>query len=97
MCRSPSNHSAEVLVRGRALRGLEQLREVLLPNSGPGVGAMAMRLFRSGQQYEAAVPDAFDFAFGDAKFRRIDEVIGGVDLQQRRLDLFESRRGVVVP
>jgi hypothetical protein len=48
---------------------------------------MAMRLIRSGQQYEAAVLDVFDLSLGDAKLRRIDEIIARVDLQQRCLDL----------
>src|SRR5258708_33564232 len=54
------------LVSRRALRGVQQLRQVLLPDGGPGVGTMAMRFIRSGQQYEAPVLDAFDFTLGDA-------------------------------
>ncbi len=37
---------------------------------------MAMRLIGSRQQYEAPILDALDFPLRDAKFRRIDEIVG---------------------
>ena len=67
------------------LRGLQQLRQILLPHRGPGMRAMAVGLVGGGQQHEAPVLHAFDFALRDPKLRRIDEIIGGVDLQQAGL------------
>ena len=62
-------------------RGLQQLRQVLLPHGGPGVRAVSMGLIRGRQQHEAPVLHALDFALGDPEFRRVDEIIGRVDLQ----------------
>ena len=41
---SAQTHGTEILISWRVLRSLEQLLQILLPNGGPGVRTMAMRL-----------------------------------------------------
>ena len=48
------------------------------------------------QQDEAAVLHLLDQRFHHRQLRRIDEIVGGVDRQQRRRDLRQVRRRVVV-
>ena len=52
--------------------------------------AVSARLIGDGQQDETPVLDAFDFAFGDAKFGRIDLIVSRVDCDERRFDFFEQ-------
>ena len=42
-----------------------------------------MRLLRNRQQHEFPVFHFLDFALGDAQFRRIDEIVGGIDRTSR--------------
>ena len=57
---------------------------------------MTARLVRGGDQEEAAVLDAFQRGVGDAGLGRIALVVGGVDQQQRGLDLLQRGGGIVV-
>jgi hypothetical protein len=43
-CGRPLKLITEILISWRVLRSLEQLLQILLPNGGPGVRTMAMRL-----------------------------------------------------
>ena len=49
-----------------------------------------------GDQDEAAARDALDLALGDAELGWVDEVVGGVDVDQPCADALELGRGVVV-
>jgi len=60
----------------------------------------ARRLLQFGTERDddgAALGDALDFALKDAKFRRVDQIVGGVDGEERRADLSQIRTGIVVP
>src|ERR1700674_910774 len=58
---------------------VEEFPQVLLPDGRPGVRAVTMGLFRSRQQKKSSILYALDLALGDAKFRRIDKIIRGID------------------
>ena len=58
---------------------------------------MAVRLLGRGNQHEPRVFHLLDFPFGDSKLGRVDEVVGGIDEHDRRLDFLKLRRGIVVP
>ena len=75
---------------------LQKFREVLLPNGGEGVGAVAAGLVGRGHDDGFAVFDAFDFAFEHAQFGRIDQIVRKVDRQQWRLDFFKIGSGIIV-
>jgi len=74
----------------------EELLKIGLPDGGVGVGAVAEGLFGSGQEDEPAAFHALDFAFGDAEFGRVDEIVGGVDVHDVGLDGFEFGGGIVI-
>ena len=46
---------------------MEQLRQVLLPNGGPGMRAVSVGLIGGRQQHEVAALHALDFALGDTQ------------------------------
>src|SRR5580698_8140081 len=79
-----------------ALLGLEELLEVALPEDGVGVRAVPVGVLTEGDDDGAALRHAADLALEDAKLGRVDEVVGGVHRQQRRLDLLKCRTRVVV-
>lgn len=74
----------------------EEVDEVLLPDDGVGVGAMASSGVGDGDVDEFGVRHLLDHLFGYAKFRRVDEVVSGVDPEDGGGDGGEFRRGVVV-
>jgi hypothetical protein len=57
---------------------------------------VAQRVRALGISSDAAVRHALDLAVEHAELRRIALVVGGVDREQRRLDLLEAGRRVVV-
>ena len=53
-------------------------------------------LIARGNQDEAPAFHPLDFPLHNAQLRRIDLIVGRVDGQERSLDAFESRRGIVI-
>ena len=74
----------------------EEVDEVLLPDGGLGVGAVTAGGVGDGDEDEFGVRHLRDDFFGDAQLGRIDEVVGGVDPEDRGGDGGELGRGVVV-
>jgi hypothetical protein len=61
-----------------------------------GVRAMAKGLLGNGQEDELPVLDAMNFAFGNPEIGRIDEIIGGIDVQDVSLNGFKFGGRIVV-
>ena len=61
------------------LRFGEELLEILLPNGGEGVRAVATGLVGFGEEDRLAVFYALDLGFEKVLIRGIDQVIGGID------------------
>src|SRR2546422_7023868 len=57
----------------------EQFRQVLLPQGGARMRAVAARFIADGKQNEARILYSLDFAFGHAQLGRIDKVVRGID------------------
>ena len=57
---------------------------------------MAARFIAERNHDCAAVRDALDLAFKDAELRRIDQVIGRIDCQQRRLGFFKVGSWIII-
>src|SRR5580692_2916876 len=74
----------------------EEFSQVLLPDGCPGVRAVTMGLFRSRQQKKSSILYALDLALGDAEFRRIDEIIRGIDEHHLGANGLQFRGGIVV-
>src|SRR5687767_4364851 len=74
----------------------EQRDEVFLPHGGirvrPVAGGTVARRYRD----RAPFGDARNLALEDLQLRRIDDVVGEVDRDQRRLDLLEPRTRIVI-
>ena len=68
----------------------------MFPDGGESVGAVAAGLVGGGKDDGFGVGEAFDLALEDAELRGIDEVVGGVDGEERRANFLEVRAGVVV-
>ena len=77
-------------------RLLQQLDEVVLPDGCLGVGAVAVGLHRGRNQDETGVRHPGDQLLGHLQFRRVDEVIGGVDPEHRSGNRAELRLRVIV-
>src|SRR6185312_1617696 len=75
---------------------VQQLLQILLPDGSVGVSTMAMGLVRDGQQNEAPVFHLFDLLLGNAEFWRVDEIVGRIDEHDRRDDLIQILRRVIV-
>src|SRR6185437_9770866 len=75
----------------------EEFDEVVLPDGGLGVGAVAVGLVGDGDEDELRVRHFPGELFGDAELGRIDVVVGGVDVHDRDGDAAEVGLGVVVP
>ena len=58
--------------------------------------AVAARLRAEWDDDGAPFRDSRDLALEDAQLRRIDQIVGGVDRQQRRANLFQVRSRVIV-
>ena len=69
------------------------MRQMLLPQGSPGMRAVSMGLIGGRQQHETSAFHALDFAFRDAQFRRVDEVVGRVHLGQGGFDSLQSGEG----
>lgn len=74
----------------------EELNEVLLPDGGGGVGAVAVSLIGDGDEDELGVRHLLGEFFGDAELGWVDEVVGGTDVHHGDGDLREVGLGVVV-
>ena len=61
----------------------EEFDEIVLPDGGGGVGAVAAGLVGDGDEDELCVRHLFGEFFGDAKLGWVDEVVGGVDVHDR--------------
>src|ERR1700722_20366433 len=59
-------------------RSHQEFLQVLLPERGPGVGAMAVSLLGSRDQHKAAVFYPLDLALCYSQLRGVDEIIGGI-------------------
>ena len=70
---------------------LQQLFQIPLPDRRNRMRAVAASLIADRNHDEAAALDAFDLALDDSQLRWIDEVVGGIDCDQRRLDRFQLR------
>src|SRR5437868_1240789 len=68
--------------RASAFRFLQQLGEIMLPESGKRVGAVAARGVADRQHDGAAARDVLDLPLEDAQLGRIDGIVGGVDGEQ---------------
>ena len=55
-----------------------------------------MSLRTEGHDHRAGAADPHDLALEYAELRRIDEVVGGIDRQQRRTNLAQAADRVVV-
>src|SRR6185437_11487292 len=75
----------------------EEFDEVVLPDGGLGVGAVAVGLVGDGDEDELRVRHFPGELFGDAELGRIDVVVGGVDVHDGDGDAAEVGLGVVVP
>jgi hypothetical protein len=58
------------------LRGFQQLLQILLPHSRPGVSAVTMSSLGDRNQHETTFLHSFDFTLRNSEFRRIDEIVG---------------------
>ena len=74
----------------------EELDEVILPDVGLSVGAVAAGFGGRGDVDELAARDSLDLLLADTEVGRIDEVVGGVDEHDGDFDLVEFGFGVVV-
>ena len=76
--------------------GLQQLLQLLAPESRRAGGRVAARVFARRYQVKPTVLHAFECAFGDCGFRRVAFIVGRIDRQERGLDAFQAARGVIV-
>lgn len=75
---------------------MEEVDEVVLPDGGLGVGAVAAGGVADGKEDELCVGHQWGHLFGNAEFRWVDEVVSRVDPEDGRRDGGEFGRGVVV-
>src|SRR5215831_20492936 len=97
----PTRNIAILLLSAGALdwpsgRRLQELLQLLAPEFCHARGGVAARVFAGRYEVEPAVLDAFEFALGDSGFRRITLVVGRIDRQQRGVNAFKTRGGIVV-
>src|ERR1017187_1148140 len=77
-------------------RDLQQFDQVVLPQHGAGMRAVAAGFVAGRDQNVPAVGYPLDLALQDAQLRRIDLVIRRIDGPKRSLDLLQQGRRVVV-
>src|SRR6266508_153479 len=75
----------------------QECLQVLLPHRRPGVRAVASRLRTGGYQDIPALLDVRHELLHQTQLRRIHHVVGEIDGEDRRDDVFQFRRRVVVP
>src|SRR5688500_18849076 len=73
----------------------QQIDQLLAPELGPGVGAVAARVAGRADQDVAAGLEAPGGILGDAVFVRIDEIVARIDPGHRDPDPLEPRPGIV--
>ena len=62
----------------------QQLHQLIFPQAGDGVAAVAARFVAQRDDHRPTVRDALDLALKNSEFGRINQVVGGVDCQKRR-------------
>ena len=72
----------------------EEVGEVLLPDGGLGVGAVAASGIGDGDEDELGVGYLCDHFFCDAQLGWVDEIVGRVDPEDRGGDVAESGAGL---
>src|SRR5215213_3345861 len=77
-------------------RGAQELHQVLAPDGGPRVGAVADRLLARGDEHVAPAAHARHEPLHEPELRRVHEVVGEVDREHGHADRLQPRRGVVV-
>src|SRR5271163_1553859 len=77
-------------------RLLEELNQVILPDCGLRVGAVSAGGVGDGDEDELGVRHFRHELLGDAELRRVDEVVSGVDPEDRSGDRAELWFGVVI-
>src|SRR4029453_3115489 len=70
------------LVRG----SLQQIDQLIFPERGHGVAPMAACFLAQRNHDRAPFRHTFNLALEDAELRRVDQVVGGIDRQQRGAD-----------
>src|SRR5665213_1281283 len=82
---------------GRLPRTLpEQFLQMLLPHRRQRMRSMPARLVALGDEDGFAALYPADFAFEDSQVRRVDQIVGGIDRQQRRPDRLQCRPRVII-
>ena len=66
----------------------EQLHQLIFPQAGDGVAAVAARFVAEWNHDRAAVRHALDLALEDPELGRIDQVVGRIDRQQAARGFF---------
>src|SRR5438876_12024144 len=75
---------------------LQQRHQFIFPQRCDGMTAMAAR-FVAERNYDCtAFWHALDFALKNPKLRRIDQIVGGINREQRRANFFEVWPGIVI-
>ena len=77
-------------------RFLEQLHQLIFPQRGKCVAAVAARFVARRNHDRASLRDALDLALENAELGRIDQVVGGIDGEKRRTDFFQIRSRIVI-
>ena len=77
-------------------RFLEQLHQLIFPQAGDGVAAVAARFVAEWNHDRAAVRHTLDLALEDAELGRIDQVVGRIDGEKRCANFFQVRSGIVI-
>src|SRR5262245_42962393 len=94
--RSPSGRRFIAARASLALAVAKQRRQLVLPELGPRVRAVAVGLVARRDEHEAAPLHARQELLGKAQLGWVDEVVRRVHPHERRRDLLESWLGVVV-
>src|SRR3954469_4388761 len=77
-------------------RFLEPDRQLIFPKRGDGVTAVPARFFAQGNDERAPMRDAFDLALENSELPRIDQIVRGIDREQRGVNFFQVRAGIVI-
>ena len=77
-------------------RFFKQFFEILLPNHCPRVRAVAAGFRTFGNGDRLSVFHSFNLPFENSQVGRVDQIVGGVDGQQRGRDFFQRRAGIVI-
>src|SRR5439155_4526337 len=84
-------------VRQRLFRRvLEQDRQLISPERRDGVAAVATRFVAEWKDHRTTVRNALNFPFENSKLWWIDQIVGGIDREQRRPNFFQVRTRIVI-